>query len=151
MTDELGTQVLATVNQMRADLSAHAGGEEDEIRDIKSDIAGIKVDLSEWRFAAEQRHHEAMQASERRHTSLIQSLSAYQDDVNAMRRAFLVDAKGNPRFDDHYDDHNTRDRWYGILGNWLRDGFGNLVKLAMASGAVWFLYQVWEALHKGPK
>jgi hypothetical protein len=38
-----------------------------------------------------------------------------------------------------------------MLGGWFRDGFGNLVKLAMASGAIWFLYQVWEHLLKGPK
>lgn len=150
MTDELGTQVLATVNQMRSDLSAHAGGEEVEIKEIRQDIVQIRTDLSEWRFAAEQRHHEAMAASERRHTALIQSLSAYQDDVNAMRRAFLhVD--GKPDYDGHHDDHSTRKKWGDTLWGWIKDGAGNLVKLGMASGVVWFFYQVWEALHKGPK
>ena len=154
---DINAQVLEAVNQMRSELTNHERGEEGdiseirgEIKTVKDDIVQIRVDLSEWRFAAEQRHNEAMAASDRRHSALIQSLSAYQDDVNSMRKAFLV-KEGKPDYDGHHADHNIREQRGSMVMQWIREGAGNLVKLAMASGAVWFLYQVWEALHKGPK
>ena len=138
MTDELGTQVLATVNQMRSDLSAHADGEEDEIRDIKEDIAQIRMNLNEWRLAAE-----------RRHSELVGSIIAYVDSTNEMREAFLH-VEGKPDFAGHKGDHLTRKQFADWTADVKSDVIKNTIKVGFLGLLGWVGFILWEAFLRGP-
>lgn len=138
MTDELGTQVLQTVNQMRADLSAHANGEEDDIRDIRVEIAGIKGDLNEWRLAAEKRH-----------TELVNSIMSYVDSTNEMRKAF-IHVEGKPDFIGHKDDHLTRKQFADWTDDVRKDIIKNTLKVGVLGLLSWVGYILWEAFLRGP-
>lgn len=138
MTDELGTQVLATVNQMRSDLSAHANGEETDIKEIRSDIVTIKDDLNDWRLAAE-----------RRHSELVGSIMSYVDSTNEMREAFLH-VEGKPDFTGHKSDHLTRKQFADWAADVKTDVIKNTIKVGFLGLLGWIGFILWEAFLRGP-
>jgi len=85
------------------------------------------------------------------------SVDSFSTGVNALvtdiQTAFLPHPEDNARRDyaGHHADHSTRKRWYDRWAKWLEDAFGNLVKVAIASGAVWLVYEIWQHIIKGPQ
>jgi hypothetical protein len=56
-----------------------------------------------------------------------------------------------PKYVTKFDNMRARKRWYDRWAKWLEDAFGNLVKVAIASGAVWLVYEIWQHIIKGPQ
>ncbi len=130
--DAVLAEILAAVRAVDERLTRHMIDEEGEIAAIRE--AAVH----------------GREAAERRHTTLIQSINSYMDKQAVFESAFLRNPDGTIDFSGHHDDHFTRNRWGVRLGKWLEDGFGNIVKIFMASGAFWLIYQAWEHLLKGP-
>ena len=131
MTDDLATQILASVNSMRAALTDHIASEDNEIQSIKDD-------LQEWRYAAEHRHAE-----------LIKSLESWTSKMD-VTSAFLH-VEGKPDLMGHKNDHLTRlqfDEWTQKV---KQEVFVNTLKVGTVGLMTWLLFIVWKAFIEGPK
>ena len=124
MTDDLGAQILASVNHMDTKLTAHMADEGKE-------LAEMKHNLDEWRKAAELRHD-----------SLVSSLGSFMEkaDVTA---AFPRNKNGKPDLDGHCNHHEVlieeaktaKERAEDLKRKWLdRAGWALIV---FVSFAVW--------------
>ena len=88
---------------------------------------------------------------------LQRAVDSFSTGVNALvtevQSAFLEhpDDRGRRDYAGHYSDHKTRKRWYDTWSGWVRNGFGNMVVIAMASGAAWLVYAVWQHILRGPQ
>lgn len=113
----------------------------------KLDAMSLKIDAGDKRLS----DHMADEESKIDHmgekfVDLQRSVDAFSAGVNALvtevQEAFIEHPSrpGKRDYAGHYNDHLLRKRWSDRWWSWVADGTGNLVKVAMASGAVWFLY-----------
>jgi hypothetical protein len=140
VTDELGTQILASVNLIRSELTGHMQGEDAKIAGIEDKISDTREDLVAWWIAAENRHMEAIAASERRHSELIKSLESWKDKMD-VTSGFPEDKKGKPDLTGHRTHHetlieeaaNAKARAEDLKRKWLdRAGWAAIVFIALA-------------------
>ena len=95
--------------------------------------------------------HDNREQSERRHTALLQSLTAYFSRLDAIESAFLPDRKEHPDFAGHRDDHATRKATAEWVSSVRDDAVRNIVKVSALATALWAFYALWDAFLKGPK
>jgi len=122
--DKLDSKVDAVTER----LSGHIEGEEGEIKELGDKFGHLQRTVDSYG-------------------------SKTESMLTDMQEAFLEHEtqSGKRDFVGHYNDHKTRKRWYDRWARWIEDGFGNLVKVAIASGAVWLVYEIWQHILKGPK
>lgn len=122
MTDDLGTQILASVNQMRSDLTSH-------MKEEGKEIQAINDKLEDWRKAAEGRHD-----------ALVASLGAFMERADTTS-AFPENKKGKPDLDGHRTHHESlieeaelsKQRAEDLKRKWMdRAGWALMVFVAFA-------------------
>lgn len=90
------------------------------------------------------------EAAEKRHSALIDSITAYMGHVELVEQAFIKDKEGRPDYHGHREDHYTRK----TFGDWLKkqreDALGQVMRGVMYSIFVFILYTLWDAFLKGP-
>jgi hypothetical protein len=131
MTDDLATQILASVNSMRGELTRHMEEEGTEIQSLKDELQG-------WRFAAEKRHSE-----------LIKSLEAWTEKMDCSGAFLHVD--GKPDLNGHKDDHLTRKQFGEWADDVKKEVIKNTVKVGVLGFLSWVGYILWAAFIKGPQ
>lgn len=89
--------------------------------------------------------------SERRHHSLIQSITAFTGNVEMMQQAFLRTQEGQPDYIGHFNDHNER----AALGLWWKSvkdkALTKLIEWGVVVLAGWIGYSLWQSFLQGPK
>ena len=139
MNEAIVAELLSAVNSMRKDLTKHMDDEEGEINTMKSDIAEMKDDLTEWRIAAEKRH-----------TALIQSLESWTAKVDCSD-AFITTPDGKKDLQGHKDDHLTRLQFDDWTRKVKQEVIMNTAQVRTLGILTWIMYVIWAAFVKGPQ
>lgn len=126
-----------------------------------------KVDSHHATFSTELRNHMEEETSEvasmmeiiqshreesdRKHTALLQSITAYMERQAAIEAAFLKNAEGKPDFEGHHADHNTRKTrslWWSNFRDKIVQKVGEWAAVLFLT---WLGYNLWIAFLQGPK
>ena len=123
----------------------------EERRTVRVEIVNMVSAMIEPRLQhLEDKIDRNAEAAERRHSALIDSITAYMGHVELVEQAFLKDQQGRPDFVGHHADHHQRK----TFGDWLRkqkdDALGQVMRGAMYSVFIFILYTLWDAFLKGP-
>ena len=123
----------------------------EERRTVRVEIVNMVSAMIEPRLQhLEDKIDRNAEAAERRHSALIDSITAYMGHVELVEQAFLKDKEGRPDFKGHHDDHYVR----RDLGAWLsrlwKESLGGFLKATFYSIIALIIYTVWEAFLKGP-
>lgn len=93
---------------------------------------------------------ESEERQEHRHSSLIQSITAYMQKQELIDLAFLADRHGQPDYQGHRSDHEYRkaaaDWWQKVKGTVTI----KVLEWASVGFFAWLMYVVWEAFLRGP-
>jgi hypothetical protein len=94
--------------------------------------------------------HDANEASEKRHSSLIQSIHAYMTKQNEIENAFLKNEQGAPDFHGHWYDHSHRKQAAIWWGNVKGGTIAKLVEWGAIAVIAWIGMNLWTAFLHGP-
>ena len=123
----------------------------EERRTVRVEIVNMVTAMIEPRMQSlEDKIDRNAEESARRHSALIDSITAYMGHVELVEQAFLKDKEGRPDYKGHHDDHYSRK----TFADWLRQqrtaALGQVLRGVMYAIFTLILYTLWDAFLKGP-
>ncbi len=142
--DSLLAQILASLNRIELKVDSNHKETTERLHqhmdDEEGEIEAIHAVVQENR-----------KASEDRHNALMQSIDAYMARSEKIETAFLKTAEGHPDLSGHHDDHHARRVFATKVEKWRDEAIGNVFKAGTLACVMWLLYQIWDALLRGPR
>ncbi len=133
MSEPLLAEILSAVNRVEERVNRHMEDEELELAEIRDNARKNRED------------------AERRHSALIDSITAYMSKQELIEAAFLKTAEGYPDFHGHHEDHNLRKRFADWKHTVADDTIKGTVKTLTTAIVMWLLYVIWVAFLQGPQ